>query len=81
MKDGSTNITFRAKGINLKALEVGAYKRYPFLKLVDAIWQLYLDVYNGETINIDLCKGAPRFHFNKDFTVESLTSFPRSISA
>jgi hypothetical protein len=81
MKDGSTNITFRAKGINLKALEVAGQKRYPFLNIVDSIWELYKYVYNGGTANIDLCNGGPMFNFNKDFTVESLTSFSRKITA
>jgi hypothetical protein len=79
MKDGSINIMFRSKGIHPKALEVAAQKRSPFLNLVDAIWEAYLHINRGENLNVDLCDGLPMFHFNKDFTVESLTSFDRKI--
>jgi hypothetical protein len=79
MNDGSTNITFRSKGVSLKALEKGAQKRYPFLKLNDAILELYKYIYDGCTANIDLCNGGPIFKFDKSFTVESLASFDRRI--
>jgi hypothetical protein len=79
MKDGTTNITFRSKGISPKALEVAAQKRYPFLNIVDAIWELYKYIYNGGSVYVDLCNGGPMFKFDKNFTVKSLPSFSRRI--
>jgi hypothetical protein len=80
MSDNTENITYRAKGTTDLAIEYAAKEKYPDLNLVDAIFQLYKDIYNGEIIETDLCIGKPQFKINKNFTVESLTEFKRVIS-
>jgi hypothetical protein len=80
MKDGSENITFRCKGISPKALEITAQKRYPELTLINAIWKTYMDLYEGETIEINLCDGAPVFKFHKDTSISTEASFFRKIN-
>jgi hypothetical protein len=79
MNDGSTNVTFRSKGVSLKALEKASQKRYPFMGIVDSIRELYKYIYDGGTANVDLCNGGPIFKFDKSFTVESLASFDQRI--
>jgi hypothetical protein len=79
MKDGSYNITFRCKGIPPKAMEVTAQMRYPQMSLDDAIWQTYLDIYNGETISVDLSDGGPLFKYNKNCSVFSEESMTRRV--
>jgi hypothetical protein len=80
MEDGSEEITYRSKGISLNSLDIAFKGRYPELSVNDAIFQSYLDVFEGQTIEVDLCKGAPKFKFNRDFSGESLPSFKRKIN-
>jgi hypothetical protein len=80
MLDGTTNITFRSKGVSPKAIENAALLRYPSLSIENAIFKLYEDIYKGESIMIDLCDGAPMFKFNKDFSISSYDTFMRTVS-
>jgi hypothetical protein len=80
MEDGTENIVYRAKGITNEAIEHAAAKKYPNLNIVDAIFNSYKSIYNGEIFEADLCIGRPQFKFNKNFTVSTLTDFKRVIS-
>jgi hypothetical protein len=79
MSDGSTNIAYRSKGISLKAIEKEAVRRYPNNNINDAIFNLFMDIYNGEVIKLNLADGAPIFKFHKDFRIESSKEIFRTI--
>jgi hypothetical protein len=80
MSDDSVEITYRSKGISLNSLDIAYKNKHSEMSANDAIFQSYLDILGGETIEVDLCKGAPKFKFNRDFSVESLPSFKRKIN-
>jgi hypothetical protein len=80
MEDNTESITFRSKGVSLKALENEAIRTHPNFNPVEAIFQLYTDLYNGKTIQVNLADGSPVFRFNKDFSINTLNSFVRILS-
>jgi hypothetical protein len=43
---------------------------------------LYMDLYNGNRVTFDLTNGGTKanFKFNKDYTIETLSMFSRTIS-
>jgi hypothetical protein len=45
-------------------------------------FELYKKLYDGDVINFDLTCGGSKvnFKFNKDYTIEDLQSFNRSVS-
>jgi hypothetical protein len=79
MDDGSENITFRSKGIPPKVIEKEAMRRYPVKNINDAIFELYRDLNNGEVVELNLADDVPIFKFHKDFKIESLKEFKRTV--
>jgi hypothetical protein len=79
MKDGSENITYRAKGFNLKAIQKEAIRRNPQMNNVEAILQFYKDIYNGERIKLDNTDGGVIFKYNSKFEVKTLPSMVRTL--
>jgi hypothetical protein len=79
MDDGTFNISYRAKGFSLKAIEKKALARNPGMNITDAIMQLYKSVYDGETIEIDLAEAVPIFKYSKVYTVSTLSTKKRTM--
>jgi hypothetical protein len=79
MDDGSENITYRSKGIPPKVIEKEAMRRYPAKNINDAIFGLYHDLNNGEVVELNVADDVPIFKFHKDFKIESLKEFKRTV--
>jgi hypothetical protein len=79
-KEHINDITYRSKGINLDALESTAREKYPDLYSKEAIFQTYLDMANGESIDVDLCKNGPKSKFHTNSTITNIDSFVRCVS-
>jgi hypothetical protein len=79
MKDGSMNISFRAKGTTHEAIESEARRRYPEMKIEDAIFALYKDMYDGKAVEGNLYEGKTQMKLHSDFSVETLDYFNRRL--
>jgi hypothetical protein len=90
MKNGTTNIMYRGKGITKQSMELTSLRLFQKLPkdathptappIEQALKKLYEKLYEGETISFDLCEGRAQFKFNPDFTVSTLHSFVRCLN-
>lgn len=78
--DGEVEYGFhiRMKGIPEKCIDYVVQNTDKYNDPVD----LYMDLYNGNKVVFDLTNGGTKanFKFNKDYTIETLSMFSRSVS-
>ena len=92
---GEHSVHYRMKGIPLKCIKYHALLHYTKLSLeefkslsktdrmnilIDALWKLYLDLYNNKTIEFDLKLTQERFKRNAARKIETVGKFTRNIS-
>ena len=67
----------RMKGIPEKCIEYVVQNSEQYKD----VFELYLDLYNGSTVHFDLTNGGNKanFKFNKDYTIDTLSIFTRSV--
>ena len=74
LSDGSIGYMSRAKGIPDYSRYNLAQKQYN-----DSIWDLYLDLFNGNQVTFDLLDGHPQFKMNKNMTIQNHLKFTRTL--
>ena len=92
---GEHSVHYRMKGIPLKCIKYHALAHYTKLSLneikslsktdrmnilIDALWKLYLDLYNNKSIEFDLKLTQERFKSNAARKIETVGKFIRKIS-
>ena len=78
LTDGTIDYMYRGKGLTQKCILMKAKK---FVDENDSIGllNLFKHLFSGETVEFNLCDGAPRFKKDKDMTISTLKQFKRKI--
>jgi hypothetical protein len=95
-KNGDVGYVCRMKGVKQDVIAITANRLFPEFSKCNfnsgiyfkdssdkeaSVWKLYESLYEGETVEFDLCEGEnPCFDLGKDYTVHTKTSFKRKIS-